>query len=202
MGRDRAPVPHLDGELLLIHRWLVGALCVFLVTHGVDAQEVLLSKEQALHEIFPEGARFEWKVYTFDAAARARLEKSLGRPLPSATIEVTLVADSTGTPRGYAVITEERGKYLPITFMVGVTTELRVRDVAVLVYRESRGGDVKRKRFLAQYRGKRARDAIDSNRDIINISGATISVRSMNAGVKRVLAELTEIYGGGGAPGR
>ena len=179
-----------------MRRWFVAAMCAVVAT-SASGQEVLLSPEQALREIFPEGRRFEQRSHTFDPIARNRLERTLGRPLPSSTLEVTLVADSAGAPRGYAVITEERGKYLPITFMVGVTPELRVRDVAVLVYRESRGSDVKRKRFLAQYRGKRARDPIDSNRDIINISGATISVRSMNAGVKRVLAELTEIYGAG-----
>ena len=91
-------------------------------------------------------------------------------------------------------MTEEVGKYRPITFMVGVTPQLTVRDVAVMVYRESRGGDVKRKRFLSQYRGKSTRDPIDVGRDIINISGATISVRSVNAGVKRVLAELAALY--------
>ena len=64
-----------------------------------------------------------------------------------------------------------------------------------MVYRETRGGDVKRERFLSQYRGKTVRDPISTNRDIINISGATLSVRSMNAGVKRVLAELTAVYG-------
>ncbi len=96
-------------------------------------------------------------------------------------------------------MTEEVGKYRPITFMVGVTPDFVVRDVAVLIYRESRGGDVKRRRFLDQYRGKSLRDPIDVHRDIINISGATISVRSLNAGVKRVLAELALLYGAASA---
>jgi Na+-translocating ferredoxin:NAD+ oxidoreductase RnfG subunit len=110
-------------------------------------------------------------------------------------VVVSRVLVGRGALRGYAVVTEEIGKYRPITFMVGATPDLAVRDVEVLAYRESRGGEVKRKRFLSQYRGKRAADPIDVNRDIVNISGATISVRSLNAGVKRVLAELTLLYG-------
>jgi len=37
-------------------------------------------------------------------------------------------------------------------------------------------------------------DPVRVNRDIINISGATMSVRSMSAGVKRVLVLVDEFY--------
>lgn len=160
----------------------------------VHAQEVLLTRDQALREIFPEMARSAVEQRPLDDATRARLREQLGRRIDEDAVDVIKVFGADGAFRGYAVVTEEIGKYRPITFMVGVTPELRVRDVAVMVYRESRGGDVKRKRFLAQYRGKTARDPIEVNRDIINISGATISVRSVNAGVKRVLAELSLLY--------
>lgn len=163
-------------------------------THRSTAQEVLLRREQALAEIFPEAARTAVESRPFSGDLKSRLEKQLGRRIDEDSLEVTKVFDAAGILRGYAVVTEEVGKYRPITFMVGVTPQLTVRDVAVMVYRESRGGDVKRKRFLSQYRGKSTRDPIDVGRDIINISGATISVRSVNAGVKRVLAELAALY--------
>ena len=160
-----------------------------------DAQEQLLTREQALKEIFPEATKTADEMRTLSSAQRSRLESDLGRRLDEDVVLVTRVFDASGAPCGYAVVSEEVGKYRPITFMVGVKPDFTVRDVAVMVYRESRGGDVKRKRFLNQYRGKSGRDPIDLNRDIINVSGATISVRSMNAGVKRVLAELTALYG-------
>jgi Na+-translocating ferredoxin:NAD+ oxidoreductase RnfG subunit len=160
-----------------------------------SAQEVLLTREQALKEIFPEAARTADETRMLSPAQRTRLEHDLGRRIDEDEIAVTRVFDATGALRGYAVVSEEVGKYRPITFMVGANLDFSVRDVTVMIYRESRGGDVKRKRFLNQYRGKSAGDPIDVNRDIINISGATISVRSMNAGVKRVLAELTVLYG-------
>ncbi len=162
---------------------------------SLGAQEVLLSPEQALREIFPAQARTTKETRAIPPALRTRLERQLGRRIDEDSVAVTRVADAQGALLGYAVVTEEVGKYRPITFMVGVTPQFTVRDVAVLVYRESRGGEVKRKRFLSQYRGKSVRDPIDLNRDVINIAGATISVRSLNAGVKRVLAELTALYG-------
>jgi Na+-translocating ferredoxin:NAD+ oxidoreductase RnfG subunit len=162
---------------------------------SAQAQEQLLTREQALKEIFPEAARSEVQTRTLSPAQRTRLEHDLGRRIDDDEIAVTRVFDATGALRGYAVVSEEVGKYRPITFMVGANPDFSVRDVVVMIYRESRGGDVKRRRFLNQYRGKSVRDPIDVNRDIINISGATISVRSMNAGVKRVLAELAALYG-------
>lgn len=160
----------------------------------LSAQEQLLTPAQAVKEIFPEAVRHKTQTRNLSDADQRLLSRRLGREVPSDPREITLLWDDAGKFVGYAVISEEIGKYRPITFMVGVTPELRVRDVAVLAYRESRGGDVRRKRFLSQYRGKSVGSPIDSNRDIINISGATISVRSMNAGVKRVLAELNILY--------
>ena len=171
------------------------ALLALAAPAALPAQEVLLAPDQARREIFPEAARTTRDVRPSAPAIRQRLERQLGRRIEEDSVDVALVYDAQGALRGYAVVTEEIGKYRPITFMVGVTPQLAVRDVAVLVYRESRGGEVKRKRFLSQYRGKSAKDPIDVNRDIINVSGATISVRALNAGVKRVLAELTALYG-------
>lgn len=174
-----------------------GALIGLFAAIGIPAgaQEVLLTPAQALREIFPEAVRSSDETRAISAPLRMRLEDELGRRIEEDEITVTRLFDAAGALRGYAVVTEEVGKYRPITFMVGVTPAMTIRDVAVLVYRESRGGDVKRRRFLNQYRGKSVRDPIDVNRDIINISGATISVRSLNAGVKRVLAEISALYG-------
>ncbi len=174
---------------------IVGGLALAAAPTSGEAQEVLQTPTQALREIFPEAARTVADTRVLTPAAIRSLSLQLGRPVSDEPREITRVWDAAGKLAGYAVVTEEIGKYRPITFMVGVTPALAIRDVAVLVYRESRGGDIKRKRFLSQYRGKTVRNPIDSNRDIINISGATISVRSMNAGVKRVLAELNVLIG-------
>lgn len=174
---------------------LIALLALAAIPGRMAAQEQLLTREQALKEIFPEAARTDDAVRELSPALRTRVEHDLGRRIDEDEIAVTRVFDAGGALRGYAVVSEEVGKYRPITFMVGANPDFTVRDVVVMIYRESRGGDVKRKRFLNQYRGKSVRDPIDVNRDIINISGATISVRSMNAGVKRVLAELVELYG-------
>ena len=95
----------------------------------------------------------------------------------------------------YAVITEENGRFKPITFLVKVAPTLQVEMVLVMVYRESRGDGVKRQRFLKQFRRKDAASPLRLNRDIVGVSGATMSSRGVTAGVKRVLALMDERYG-------
>lgn len=159
-------------------------------------ERVLLTPRQALAEVFPQAALYATREYRPAAVDRAALEAQLGRPLAEAAYPFLLVYDAQRRFLGYALVTEERGKYRPITFLVGVTPAGQVQDVAVMVYRESRGAEVQQRRFLRQYRGKTLRNPIQSNRDIINISGATISVRSLNAGVRKVLALAQRAFDG------
>jgi hypothetical protein len=65
-------------------------------------------------------------------------------------------------------------------------------------YRESRGGEVREQRFLRQFRGKRERDAIQVNNDIVNYTGATLSSQAIARGVKKALALAHLFYGSGG----
>ena len=185
---------------------LIGLLFAALAWSAADARaqqtddaQVLLTPAQALVEVFPRAAGYREHVFTPSAEQRGRLEATLGRRLFEPRYSWMVVYDAANRLLGYALVTDERGKYRPITFMVGVTTDFRVSDAAVMVYRESRGGEVQRERFTSQYRGRTLRDPIQINRDIINISGATISVRSMNAGVRKALA-VAQMSFAAGAP--
>lgn len=193
-------------------QWMIsGAVLVALAGGTADASaqrapersddaQVLLTPAQAVTEVFPAAAGYRVHGFAPSAAQRERLEEVLGRRLFEPEYPFLVLYDGAGRLQGYALVTEERGKYRPITFMVGVTPDFRVADAAVMVYRESRGGEVQRARFLAQYRGKTLRDPIQINRDIINISGATISVRSMNTGVRKALAVAAVAFAAGAPP--
>src|SRR4030088_760013 len=91
-----------------------------------SAQEVLLTREQALKEIFPEAARTADETRTLSPAQRTRLEHDLGGRSDEDEIPVPRVFDATGAVRGYAVVSEEVGKYRPITFMVGANPDFSV----------------------------------------------------------------------------
>ena len=70
-----------------------------------------------------------------------------------------------------------------------------MRGVEVLVYRESRGSEVRRSRFLRQYRGKDAGDPVRTNRDIINVAGHRLSTGEMEeiVGMHPAVAECAVI---------
>ena len=158
---------------------------------------VYQSAEQALRETFPAATRFDTDVRILSTDQRTALEKTLGGRVADDTVVVHRAWRDSTVLVGYGVVSEEIGKYRPITFLVGATPERAVARVTVLVYRESHGADVRRTRFLNQYRGKEWDDPIRLNKDIINVSGATLSVRSLNYGVKKVLGILETFYGTG-----
>lgn len=152
--------------------------------------QVYLTPEEALLEIFEDVAEVDTVLAVLTVEEMEQLHRQLGAAIPRDSIFVYKPKDASGVLLGYAVIGEEVGKYRPITFMIGTTPQLKVENVEVLVYRESRGGEVRRARFLRQYRGKTPESPVRTNKDILNIAGATMSVNAMNHGVKRTLAIL------------
>lgn len=77
-----------------------------------------------------------------------------------------------------AWILEEIGKEQPITVGV-VVNDRRIEDIKVLVFRESRGWEIRHSFFTDQFRSARLDDQRRLDRNIDGISGATLSVRAM-----------------------
>lgn len=180
---------------------LTGLLLTAYPPIRLSAQQ-LPTERQAITKIFPAARWVATDSLRPDSATRAGLERALGRALYEPVYPVRRIYGDGASPPllGYALVTEERGKYRPITMMIGVDSAHRVAGVRILVYREPRGGEVSREYFLRQYRGRAVGDPIRLNRDIINISGATISVQSVNAGVRKTLALLDRYYRTAPAP--
>jgi Na+-translocating ferredoxin:NAD+ oxidoreductase RnfG subunit len=149
-------------------------------------EQVYLSKDQALDVALPAHDRVVARVFTPTPEERKEAQRKLGRKLeePSYTF---YEGQQGGKAIGYAIVLDELGKHFPITFVVGLTPEGSVREVAVMIYREKRGDAVKRRRFLDQFRGKGNQDPIMINRDIVHLTGATVSSWSIAAGVKKAV---------------
>ncbi len=99
--------------------------------------------------------------------------------------------NAEGQPIGAMVIGNEIGRSYPITFMVVINPDGTVKDVEIMVYREPHGWEVRFESFLSQFFGRDAGDPFDN---IHNITGATLSVRSMTRGVKKAVAEFQVIF--------
>ena len=158
--------------------------------------QVYARPEQASAELFPDAAMIVPEVRSIEPDLRAAVTATLGRVFDDDSLRVYIAYDQSDLLLGRAVVSDEIGKYRPITFMVGLDVDFVVTGAAILVYRESRGGEVRRSRFLRQYRGKSSGDPIRINRDIVNITGATMSVRALNFGIRKIILLTEGLYGG------
>jgi hypothetical protein len=165
----------------------------YLTEQEMTHAEVFLSEDEALKLMFPKSERIRKESLRLTSEKKMQVEERIGWKFPEDSFEVYI--GETGTQvDGYALIQNTIGKHKPMTYMVGVDAQGRVSNVELLVFREARGSEVRTKRFNVQYEGKTVADPVRLNKDIINISGATMSVRSFSAGVKRVLVLVDEFY--------
>lgn len=175
----------------ILPSWLLGAMtlcCVGMPTWA--GTKVYLTLEEAPKAVFPEADSFERRDVQVDQAFRRRVQELMGRVRPSIwePFYIAFVARKADRVLGYAVICEEIGKHRPITFIVAVTPEGAVRDVAIMMYREPVGDEVRYKAFRRQFSGKTLGDPIQPREDIRNITGATLSVHALSRGVRKALA--------------
>ena len=77
---------------------------------------------------------------------------------------------------------------------IAMDVEGKVRRVKVMSYQEIRGRPIAQSSFMNQYRGKTNKSALEVGRDIIGISGATISSRAATFAVKKALVIYEEVY--------
>jgi hypothetical protein len=133
------------------------------------ADTVYQTRDDFLRELFdtPPQARVLW----LDNSAQGKLNAVLGHPYSQARLRYWRADGKT------AWILDEIGKEYPITAAF-VVKNAAIERVRVLVYRETRGMEVHYPSFLQQFVGSTLLDG-RLTRSIDGISGATLSVRSM-----------------------
>jgi Na+-translocating ferredoxin:NAD+ oxidoreductase RnfG subunit len=172
-------------------------VCFLTLTVGAEEEEyverVFLTKKQALKLAFPGVKKVKKKKVWLTDTQSAAIQKILGDQIDYKERRVThyFGLDGSDKPMGAMIIGNEIGRSYPITFMVVINLDGTVKDVEIMVYREPHGWEVRFESFMSQFFG---RDAIDPFDDINNITGATLSVRSMTKGVKKAVAEFQVIY--------
>ena len=167
----------------------------------------LLTEEEALKEVFFSGAEIEKETKELTGETLERIKERLGGSLiytqegsESAPVESNTTIDfyfakKDGERKGVAIIDVEPGKWGPVTFIIGMTSDnATVKKVMVLSYQEIRGQPIARSSFMNQYRGKTSKSPLTVGKDIIPISGATISSRAATFTVKKAIVIYEEVY--------
>ena len=191
----------------MVKRIVAVLFFLMLVSTGALYAITLLTQEEALKEVFWSGAEIEKETKELNGATLERIKERLGGSLvytqegsESAAVESQTTIDfyfakKGGERKGVAIIDVEPGKWGPVEFIIAMTTaEAAVKKVRVLSYQEIRGQPIARSSFMNQYRGKTSKSPLTVGKDIIPISGATISSRAATFTVKKAIVIYEEVY--------
>ena len=141
-----------------------------------------LTLDQAQRAIFP-GKPLTAAPVKLTAAQRKAIEQASG---------IRVLKDEQAVWRvgggGWFIVDEVVGKHEFITYAVGLDTKGSVKQIEIMDYRETYGGQIRDEKWRAQFLGKNSKSPLKLDNDIKNISGATLSCRHVTDGVKRLLA--------------
>jgi Na+-translocating ferredoxin:NAD+ oxidoreductase RnfG subunit len=166
--------------------WLLAQAVLAPVVSTLHATEYL-TLEQAQKALFPEADRFDRLDIALSKEQRKEIQKAANASAPGEKPNVWKALKG-GAAAGYVWVDRAIGKHEFITFAVGLSPDGGVRNVEIMDYRETYGGEVRRQAWRDQFTGKTAADPLALDKDIQNISGATLSCRNVTRRVRRILA--------------
>jgi len=152
-------------------RLLITALLCWAIMAPAWAKDVYLPPDEFLARAF-DGDVPEPQVIWLSGSRREVVEEILGHTYGGVRIRYWRRGTRT------AWILEEIGKEHPITTGLVVDQDA-LRRIRVLIYRESRGWEVRHDFFTEQFNGATLTDERHLDRPIDGISGATLSVRAL-----------------------
>lgn len=176
-----------------MQRYYLIVICLIAVWPLPARAQEYFTVKAALVYLFPNAGKVAPVKKILTKTQLAHVRKELGGK--DVRAEWTFyVATTKGITNGYALVDNVIGKEKPITYVVSITSDGAVKEVEILKYRESHGGQVKNKAFRKQFVGKTTADTLKAGRDIRVVSGATISSKNIAFGVKRALLVWREFF--------
>src|SRR5471032_1509124 len=128
-----------------------------------------MTVEQAQTLMF-EGSTLTRDTRTLTAAQVQAIESDSG--VKVANVQVNAWRDQA---RGWFILDQVIGKHELINYAIALDATGAVRQLEILDYHESYGGEVHLPAWRRQFVGKRHGSPVQLNSDIKNISGATLS---------------------------
>lgn len=153
--------------------------CLFFITSFADPKVLHKKVDKEIKDTFAV------ENYTFHSV---KISQELKTKVPAAIQDDNLIVLLHGDRKlGYAFMDKAPSKTAEFDYLILFDTDLKIVKTKVLVYREEYGGEIGSKRWLNQFTGKSAGDEL---KDVVAISGATISVRSMTKAVQDALKTM------------
>ena len=147
--------------------------------------QVFSTVEQVLARRFP-GRAIDRKTLFLSEAERADIEQRAKTNVESRIITYYVPTGSAG-PEAYVFFDTHTVRTMPETFMVVIRPDSTVGAVEILAFHEP-SDYLPPPRWLALLEGWHLSDDFWIKRGIPNITGATLSARAINEGVRRFLS--------------
>jgi hypothetical protein len=143
--------------------------------------ETYLTENQAAAVLFP-GVQLEPRWMDLTPGEAKTIDKMAGQKGLTSHIRIWW-----GPHKEALIIDRVLGKHEFITYAVAIEPEGKVKGIEIMDYRETYGYQVRQVDWRKQFVGKSAQDSLKLDKDIRNISGATLSSKHITDGIRRVL---------------
>ena len=117
------------------------------------------------------------------------LEQMSGDFNPDGFFSIVIEEDHVG----YFYLGTAPSKADEFDYIVIFDKDMIIKKIKILAYREDWGGEITSKRWLKQFNGSDSETSLKYGTDIMGISGATISARSMTIAVNNLLQNLSKL---------
>ena len=165
-------------------RWLVPAAIFAAAPQCIAARYMSVDQARAL--IFRSADEYVEKPVQLTPEQMQEIDKAAGVPGRTAQQQVWR-ALSKGALIGWFFVDQVIGKHELITYALGINADGSVRQFQIVEYLEAYGYQVRELKWRDQFVGKTVDSPLLVGTDIGNISGATLSVRHVTDGIKRLL---------------
>jgi FMN-binding domain len=147
-----------------------------------------MTVDEAQKAVFPDADSYQEIVIAQQTPAQLQaLLAQAGPQPPHGTIRIWR-ATQNGHLLGHVFVDEVIGRQNLITYAVGIGAEGGLRNLEILAYRESHGGEIRNPAWRAQFDHRTALDQVRFRTDIKNISGATLSSEHVTEGIRWLMA--------------
>ena len=171
-------------------RWnyLIAGAAAAIVGSSSGHATTYMTTAQAKAALFPAAASFVDSTVVLTPQQRSAIKAKSGVPVRTPKIAAWKAIDAAGKHLGWLFVDQVLGKHEFITYALALDPGGAVKGIEVLDYRETYGDQIRNPKWRAQFTGKRHDATLKLDKDIKNISGATLSCRHITDGVKRLLA--------------
>jgi Na+-translocating ferredoxin:NAD+ oxidoreductase RnfG subunit len=170
----------------VLRRAVLLLAALFAASHGVLAEPVYSSRDQALARAFPPPALTERKTYFLTDAERERASQLARTKIDSSLVVAYVGRGPTGI-LGTAYFDTHTVRTMPETLLVTVKPDGGVAGVEVVAFGEPEDY-LPRPRWLRLFGGRRLDADLAVGRGLAHVTGATLTTRSIADAVRRVLA--------------